>query len=114
MASNDFGQGAGLPDLDSFFWRQVVAKSPANKQGSTDYENGWNALNQFIRQDYGWNRREPNVFYARRGGRYQNCSGISGVDVAEDSRAFAVTDFDGDVHPDILLKSRLGPQVRAL
>jgi len=36
------------------------------------------------------------------------------MDFAEDSRAFAVTDFDGDGNPDVFLKSRLGPQVRAL
>ena len=40
-------------------------------------------------------------------------SGISGLDFAEDSRAFAVTDLDGDGNLDLLLKSRLGPQVRA-
>ncbi len=54
------------------------------------------------------------MFYARRNGRYHDCSGISGLDFADDSRTFAVTDFDGDGHPDILLKSRLGPQIRLL
>ncbi len=39
---------------------------------------------------------------------------MSGLDFAEDSRAFAVTDLDGDGNPDLLLKSRLGPQVRVL
>ena len=43
-----------------------------------------------------------------------DASGISGLDFADDSRAFAVTDFDGDGYPDILLKSRNGPQIRAL
>jgi len=99
-------------DLSSFFWRQVVARSPVTAQSSAAYENGWNALNQFIREEYSWNGREPNVFHVRRGGRYHDFSGVSGLDFAEDSRAFAVTDFDGDGRPDILLKSRLGPQVR--
>lgn len=95
-------------DLMSFFWRQVVAQStPA-------YESGWNALNQLIREDYSWNGREPNVFYVRRNGRYYDFSGVSGLDFADDSRAFAVTDIDGDGNLDILLKSRLGPQVRVL
>ncbi len=34
------------------------------------YENGWNAINQFIREDCSWNGREPNVFYVRHDGRY--------------------------------------------
>ncbi len=100
-------------DLMSFFWRQVVSRSPAANSPSPAYENGWNALNQLIRGDYSWNGREPNVFYVRRGGRYYDFSGVSGLDYADDSRAFAVTDLDGDGNLDIVLKSRLAPQVRA-
>jgi tetratricopeptide (TPR) repeat protein len=101
-------------DLSGFFWRQVVARSPVTAKPSAEYENGWNAINQFIREDFSWNGREPNVFHVRRGGRYYDFSGVSGLDFAEDSRAYAVTDFDGDGQPDIVLKSRLGPQVRML
>ncbi len=101
-------------DVMSFFWRQVVSRSPAKAEPSAAYENGWNAINQFIRENYSWNGREPNVFYARRGNRYYDLSGISGFDFADDSRAFTVADFDGDGRPDIVLKSRLGPQVRVL
>ena len=100
-------------DLMSFFWRQVVAKSPVTAERSEAYENGWNAINQLIREDYSWNGREPNVFYVRRDGRYHDVSGISGLDCALDSRAFAVTDLDGDGNPDLVLKSRLAPQVKA-
>ncbi|HEX2524024.1 MAG TPA: tetratricopeptide repeat protein, partial [Terriglobia bacterium] len=99
-------------DLSSFFWRQVVARTPAAPETAPAYENGWNALNQLIREDYSWNGREPNVFYARRGGRYHDLSGISGLDLAEDSRAFSATDLDADGNLDVLLKSRLGPQIR--
>ena len=105
--------GSNHTDLMSFFWRQVVAKSPINAERSEAYEQGWNAINQLIREDYSWNGREPNVFYVRRGGRYFDASGVSGLDCALDSRAFAVTDFDGDGHPDLLLKSRLAPQLKA-
>jgi tetratricopeptide (TPR) repeat protein len=107
-------------DLESFFWRQVVAKSPATAAPAPAYENGWNALNQLVREDYSWCGREPNVFYKRvqpaDGGapRYYDFSGVSGLDFADDSRAFAVTDIDNDGNLDIILKSRLGPQVRVL
>ncbi|WP_219341491.1 CRTAC1 family protein, partial [Nevskia soli] len=101
-------------DLSSFFWRQVVARSPDNASPSAAYEKGWNAINQFLREDLSWNGREPNVLHARRGDRFFDVSGVSGFDFADDSRAFAVTDFDGDGRPDIILKSRLGPQLRLL
>lgn len=101
-------------DAMSFFWRQVVAFSPATPQPAPKYENGWNAINQFIREDTSWNGHEPNVLYARRSGRYYDFSGISGADFAEDTRAFAALDFDDDGRLDLILKSRLGPQVRLL
>lgn len=106
--------GPARADLESFFWRRVVAGSPGASRPAPDYENGWNAINQLIREDCTWSGRQPNVFYVRRGGRYVDASGVSGFDFADDSRAFAITDFDGDGRPDLLLKSRLGPQVRAL
>ncbi len=99
-------------DVMGFFWRQVVANAGVDARPSEAYENGWNALNQYIREDYAWSAPEPNMFYARRNGRYVDCSGISGLDFAEDSRAFAVTDFDGDGRLDLIVKNRLGPQVR--
>ena len=101
-------------DLMGFFWRQVVARSPVTAAPSAAYENGWNALNQFIREDYSWSGREPNVLHVRRGGRYFDFSGVSGLDFPDDTRAFAVADFDGDGRADVILKSRLGPQVRLL
>ena len=102
----------GSTDLMSYFYRQVVSKSPAKSMAAPDYENGWNAINQLIRQDYSWAAPEPNVFFVRRAGRYHDFSGVSGIDKAEDSRAFAFTDIDGDGNLDIVLKSRMGPQVR--
>jgi tetratricopeptide (TPR) repeat protein len=99
-------------DLMSYFYRQVVAKSPVKQERAPAYENGWNAINQLIRGEYSWAGPEPNVFYARRAGRYYDFSGVSGIDMAEDSRAFALIDFDGDGNLDLVVKNRLGPQIR--
>jgi tetratricopeptide (TPR) repeat protein len=104
----------GSADLESFFWRQVVAKSPKTQKPAPEYENAWSAINQLIREDYSWSGNQPNVFYVRRDGKFVDASGVSGLEFAEDTRSFAVTDFDADGYPDIILKSRLGPQVRAM
>ncbi|HKD08311.1 MAG TPA: FG-GAP-like repeat-containing protein [Bryobacteraceae bacterium] len=113
IASGMVSNGSQV-DLESFFWRQVVAKSPSGATARGDYENGWNAIGQFFRENLNWNGDEPNVFYRRRDGRYVDASGLSGLDFASNSRAFAVTDFDQDGYPDIILKSRLAPQIRAM
>jgi len=99
-------------DLESFFWRKIAAASPASAKPDTAYENGWNALSQAVHGEFSEAGRQPNVFYVRRGGRYYDFSGVSGLDFADDSRAFAVTDLDGDGNLDLVLKSRLGPQIR--
>ncbi len=106
--------GDRQPDLMNFFWQHVVAQSPVTATPAAKYEGGWNAINQFIREGYSWNGHEPNVFYARLGERYRDASAESGLDIAADTRAFAVTDIDGDGCLDILLKNRLGPQLQIL
>ena len=102
------------PDLESFFWRQVVSKTPAAAGEAPAYENGWNALNQMIREEASWSGHQPNVYYSWGAKGFTDASGVSGLDFADDTRSFAVTDFDGDGAPDIILKNRLGPQIRAM
>ncbi len=94
-------------DLESFFWRRVATVS-----GQKEYEDGWNALSQAAHEQYSEAGHQPNVFYVRRAGRYYDFSGVSGLDVAADSRAFAVTDLTGSGTLDLILKNRLGPQVQ--
>src|SRR2546427_8397351 len=98
--------------VSSFFGGRGAAAPTRVANPAAAYEGAWNALNQFIRQGNSWSGHEPNVFFVRRNGRYRDYSGVSGLDVAEDGRAFAVTDLTGDGTLGIILKSRLGPQVR--
>ncbi len=106
--------GHKQPDLMGFFWRQVVSKTPESAVSSSPYENGWNAINQLIREGYSWNGNEPNVYYTKQVKSYRDSSSDSGVNYAADSRAFAVSDIDGDGCLDLLLKSRIAPQLRVL
>ncbi len=102
-------------DISSFFWRQVVGKSPQNSLPSAKYEQGWNAINELIRSDATWNGYERNVFYANnRDGTFSEVSGVTGLDFPDDSRAFALADLDHDGRLEIILKNRNAPQLRIL
>ncbi len=102
-------------DLNSFFWRQVVANSPSEAKPAHDYEEGWNALNELIRADGTWSGFERNVFYANnRDGTFSDVSAVVGLDFLEDGRAFALADFDHDGRLEVFLKNRNGPQLRVL
>ena len=48
------------------------------------------------------------------GGTFSDVSGTVGLDLDQDGRAFVVTDYDRDGDPDIIAKSRTGPQLRLL
>ena len=107
------GHDAG--EVSSFFWRQVVAHSPQNPTTAVNYELGWNAINELIRSDASWNGYERNIFFTNNhDGTFSDISGISGLDLPDDSRSFALADLDHDGRLEIILKNRNGPQVRIL
>ena len=112
---NGMVSGAIREDLNSFFWRQVVAKSPDSGKPSEEYERGWNAINELLRSDWTWSGRERNVFFANNGdGTFADVSGAVGLDFLEDGRSFALADFDQDGRQELFLKNRTSPQLRVL
>ena len=113
--TNGMVSGSSRNDLNSFFWRQVVNYSPNEAKSSSNYEQGWSAINELIRADGTWSGYERNIFYANNGdGTFSDISGTIGLDFLEDGRAFALTDLDHDGRQEILLKNRNGPQLRIL
>jgi tetratricopeptide (TPR) repeat protein len=113
--TNGMVSGPSREDLNSFFWRQVVATSPEQSKPSHEYEQGWNAINELIRADATWSGFERNVFYANnRDGTFSDVSGAVGLDFLEDGRAFALADFDHDGRQEVFLKNRNAPQLRIL
>ncbi len=113
--ANGYISGQGARDVSSFFWRQVVAKSPPSATPSESYERGWNAINEAIRSDATWNGFERNVFYRNnQDGTFSEVSGIVGLDFLDDSRTFALADLDHDGRLEIILKNRTAPQIRIL
>jgi tetratricopeptide (TPR) repeat protein len=112
---NGMVSGPSREDLNSFFWRQVVANSPDMAMPSHDYEQAWSAINELIRADGTWSGYERNIFYANNGdGTFSDISGVIGMDFLEDGRAFAIADFNQDGRQEVFLKNRNGPQLRLL
>jgi tetratricopeptide (TPR) repeat protein/peroxiredoxin len=112
---NGMVSGPSREDLNSFFWRHVIAYSPDEARPSHDYEQGWSAINELIRADGTWSGYERNIFYANNGdGTFSDISGVVGLDFLEDGRAFALGDFDHDGRQEVFLKNRSGPQLRLL
>lgn len=54
------------------------------------------------------------LFYDNGDGTFSNIAGAVGLDFSDDSRAFALADFDHDGRMEIALKNRTGPQLRIL
>jgi Tfp pilus assembly protein PilF/peroxiredoxin len=100
-------------DLDGFFWRQVVARSPLARVTGTPYDDAWRAINQLLVKG-SIASRQRNVLLRNDGhGGFDEVSGSLGLDLDQDGRSFAVLDLNGDGNPDLaLMAARQAPQLR--
>jgi Flp pilus assembly protein TadD len=111
--TNGYISAVDRTDIDSFFWRQIVANSPEDASARLSYEHAWNAINELVRSDASWNGYERNVMFANNGdGTFAEVSSIVGLDGVEDSRSFALADIDHDGRLELIVKNRNAPQLR--
>ena len=99
-------------DLEGFFWRQVVARSPLTRVKNAPYDDAWRAINQLLIHD-SIASRQRNVPAQRRSGGFDDVSGTVGLDLDQDGRSFAVLDIDRDGDEDLLvMAARQAPHLR--
>ena len=115
VVPNGFLSGPRGGDLSSFFWRHVAARSPEGRELPPEYENGWIAITRLMDSGISWAGDQRNRLYLRAGGgSFADVSGLSGLDFADDARALASLDWDGDGRLDLWIKNRSAPQLRFL
>lgn len=113
VANGMLTRESGDPDLEGFFWRQVVARSPLTRAKGTPYDDAWRAIN--LRLVHGSIAgRQRNVLLRNDcRGAFDDVSGAAGLDLEQDGRAFAVIDIDRDGDPDLaVMAARNAPQLR--
>jgi Flp pilus assembly protein TadD/peroxiredoxin len=100
-------------DLDGFFWRQVVARSPLSFVKGTPYDDAWRAINQLLVHG-SIAMRQRNVFLRNDGeGGFDDVSATVGLDLDQDGRSFVIMDLDRDGDPDlVVMAARQTPQLR--
>ena len=113
--ANGFVSGPDRYDLQSFFWRQVAQRSLTPAGSAPDYELAWNAINELLRSDYSWSGYQRNAFFLNnRDGTFSSVAGVLGLDLIDDCRAYALSDFDHDGRLEFVLKNRTGPQIKLI
>ncbi len=113
VANGMLSRAADAEDLDGFFWRQVVARSPLTRVTGTPYDDAWRAINQLLIQR-SIASHQRNVLLRNDGkGGFDDVSGAVGLDLDQDGRSFGVLDVDRDGDPDLaLMAARQTPQLR--
>ena len=106
-------RGRRPQDLEGFFWRQVVARSPLTRVKNAPYDDAWRAINQLLIHD-SIASHQRNVFLRNDGqGGFDDVSGTVGLDLDQDGRSFAVLDIDRDGDEDLLvMAARQAPHLR--
>ena len=108
--------GDDRTDLESFHWARIVAESPLAFGRSKRYEEAWREFLALMSESgLSVHGGERGRFYLNTGkDRFVDISHPSGLDFADDGRAFGVIDFDLDGDLDLIVKNRTGPQIRLL
>ncbi len=113
---NGFASNPRQDDLDSFFWREVIARTNLSGDPAPEYAAAWDAIRHFTMfEGWSWNGWERKYAYLNLGdGRFADVSAVSRLDFLDDMRGAATLDWDDDGRMDLLLRNRSGPRLRLM
>jgi hypothetical protein len=103
-------------EVDEFFWRFVVSRSPANDTPSMEYEDAWLTIQYLaFAEGASWNGRERDVLLFNRDGLdFVDAGALARPDGPSDGRSVAMVDWDRDGRLDLLVKNRDAPRLQLL
>ncbi|MCP3977950.1 MAG: tetratricopeptide repeat protein [bacterium] len=115
VVANGFLSSESREEMSSFFWRQVVSRTPRTDEQYDEYQAGWDAINRSVRQGKSWAGYERNCAFLNCGtDRFADVSVLSGLDFDDDGRAVALVDWDHDGDLDLWLRNRTAPRLRLM
>ena len=91
------------------------SKNSPREQWSEESNARYAELQQMIAEGRSFSGGERNCAFLNTGAsgkRFANVSGLSGIDLPDDGRALALSDWDGDGDVDPWISNRTGPQLR--
>ena len=95
-----------------------MSQSPAvpdDFEYDSPYADAARQLNKLVRSGRSYSGHERNCCYLNLDGKqFANTSQVSGFDFAEDGRAVAIVDWDGDGDQDFWVSNRTAPQLRLM
>ncbi len=113
---NGFLSNYRRDDVESFFWREVIARTSAAPPVPPEYAEAWDAIRHFsMFEGWSWNGWERKYAYLNLGhGHFADVSAATGLDYEDDGRAAVTMDWDDDGREDLVLRNRSGPRLRLL
>jgi tetratricopeptide (TPR) repeat protein len=113
LVSNGYLTRTSSDDLESFLLSRVGNFDPEKISVNSEVVAKSHDVFDLIRTGFSLGANQRNRCYLSLGALgFANFSAASGLDILNDSRAIATTDWDGDGDIDVVMTSRNGPQVR--
>ncbi len=116
VVTNGFLSRSSSEEVDQIFFENAFSETSADSDNDAaliQLSRSAHDVSALCRQGYSFGGMQRNRCYLSIGQLgFANFSAISGIDLPDDARAVATTDWDNDGDPDLVMTCRSGPQLR--